>query len=108
MATLYDEPGATHATLEFLNEGPDALGLVCRCRTERGFEDFDLGGLDARATASIEVGRVSGEFECVWSCRDRRRRRYVWSYDGRRRRLRRGDRRDLDALFTYAYPARGR
>lgn len=106
-ATLYDDPDLAHSTLEFVNEGADALGLVCRCRTERGFEDLDLGGLGPGSSTSVEIGRVHGAFECVWSCADRRRRRYAWTYEGGRRRLRRGDHRTLEALFAYAYPARG-
>lgn len=103
-ATLSDEPGSGHATLEFVNEGAEAVGLVCLCRTGLGLEELELGRLGPRSTTSATVGAEAGPFQCVWSCADRRGRRYVWSYEGRRHRLRGRDRRTLEALFAAAYP----
>jgi hypothetical protein len=94
-ATLDDDAG----TLEFLNTGGSvAVGL--RYVTASGGNA--VGNLPPGETAAVRLeGTVTEPFRCVWSC-DAARGRFLWSYDGRRKRVRRRGL-DDDALFRTMY-----
>jgi hypothetical protein len=94
-ATLDDRDG----TLEFFNSGGSvAVGL--RYATANGWHE--VGNLPPGESVAVRLeGPVAEPFRCVWSC-EAAKGRLVWSYDGRRKRVRR---RGLDdnALFRAMY-----
>jgi len=94
-ATLDDDAG----TLEFLNTGGSvAIGL--RYVTGRGGNA--VANLPPGETAAVRLEQpVTEPFRCVWSC-ERARGALLWSYDGRRKRVRRGGL-DDEALFRAMY-----
>jgi hypothetical protein len=94
-ATLDDSEG----TLEFLNTGGSpAVGL----RYVTSNSAHDVGNLPPGESAAVRIeGPLAEPFRCVWSCESGRG-RLVWSYDGRRRRVRRAGLDDA-ALFRAMY-----
>jgi hypothetical protein len=102
-ATLESHTGET--VLEFVNEGAaTAVGLRCLYREPTGELAREyLGNVSPAGTASCRVHVEAGRpFRCVWGCDDGRRGVRLWSYDGRRKRLRTRRRGD-DVLFNAVY-----
>lgn len=94
-ATLDDDKG----TLEFLNTGGSvAVGL----RYVTAGAGHAVGNLPPGESVAMRLEEpVVEPFRCVWSC-ERGRGRLLWSYDGRRKRVRRGVP-DDEALFSAMY-----
>jgi hypothetical protein len=108
VATLLDDPDAQGASLELLNEGGAANGIECLAQTIGGIQHLAVGPLAPGEAKSVAVGSLpEGVFRCVWACSDASGRTYIWSYDGRRRRLRRHQRTALQDVFDDMYPAAG-
>ena len=99
-ATLLD----SNASLEFVNEGGPAEGLVCLALGANGMQELTIGGLGPGESKSVSVEPpAEGPFECVWGCSDVRGRTYVGSYDGRHRRLKRREHLPLEDVFRELY-----
>ncbi len=95
VATLDDSEG----TLEFLNTG-GAVAVGLRYVTAGGGNG--VANLPPGETAAVRLeGPVTEPFRCVWSC-EAAKGRFLWSYDGRRKRVRRRGL-DDDALFRTMY-----
>jgi hypothetical protein len=106
VAATLDESQPGETVLEFVNEGTDtAADLRCLYRgSAGGLVRRSLGNLAPGSTASCPVDIAAGEsFRCVWICDGRRGGAQLWSYDGRRKRLRRRDSSGEDAFFDAAY-----
>ena len=106
VAATLDESQPGETTLEFVNEGVDtAVDLQCLYRDVNGvLARQALGNLAPGAATSCHVDIASGDvFRCVWFCEGRRRSARLWSYDGRRRRLRRLQPDSGEAFFHTTY-----
>jgi hypothetical protein len=106
VAATLDESQPGETTLEFINEGTDTAGdLRCLYRDAAGdLVRGSLGNLAPGATASCSVDVAAGEpFRCVWICDGRRGGARLWSYDGRRKRLRPRGSGSEDAFFDAVY-----
>jgi hypothetical protein len=105
VAATLDESGAGDAVLEFVNEGiatAGALRLLYRNPTGELVRE-PLGNVPPGGTAGCRVHLDAGRpFQCVWVC-DGRRGTRLWSYDGRRRRVRGTQREHDGALFDSMY-----
>lgn len=105
IATVLDEPAIGQESIEFLNEGGHANDVNARIRVGTGFQDLNVGNLARGASAVIGLGRpVPTTIECVWSAHDAKGRVYVWTYDGRHERHRKGFALDLDEALQRLYP----
>jgi hypothetical protein len=105
VAATLDESGAGDAVLEFVNEGiAAAVALRCLYRDPTGgLVARPLGNVPPGGAASCRVRLDAGRtFQCVWVCEGRRGGR-LWSYDGRRRRVRGTELNDDVALFDGMY-----
>jgi hypothetical protein len=108
VVTLLDDPDSLAASLEFLNEGGPASGVECLAQVVGRIQHVAVGGLATGAAESVALGPLAeGDFRCVWACSDAKGRKYIWSYDGQHRRLRRGSPAALQDVFDEMYPAPG-
>lgn len=99
-ATLLESDGS----LEFVNEGGLAEGLVCLALGANGMHELAIGSLGPGESKSVQVEPpAEGPFECVWMCSDARGRTHVGSYDGRHRRLKRREQLVLEDVFRELY-----
>ena len=95
---------ASGETLEFVNEGGPADGLVCLARGRDRMRELTIGSLGPGESRSVSIEPTTGErFECVWMCSDARGRTHVGSYDGRHRRLKRMEHLALEDVFRELY-----
>lgn len=105
VAATLDESRGGAAVLEFVNEGiATAVALRCVYRDANGeLVRQPLGNVPPGGTASCRVRLDAGRpFQCVWVC-DGRLGGRLWSYDGRRRRVRGTQRSDDAALHDSMY-----
>jgi hypothetical protein len=92
-ASLVEEtPGENE--LELTNAGGEtAVDLRYVLADSAGaLSDGSVGQLapGVSTTVAVRVEFAADAFDCVWMCTDSKQRVHVWSYDGRRKRLKRG------------------
>ncbi|MDX6486802.1 MAG: hypothetical protein QOF43_1955 [Gaiellaceae bacterium] len=106
VSAVLAEPSPGDEQLEFTNVGGEtAIGLRLVVEDANGsLAARSLGQLAPSAATSAPVsGEIGEPFRCVWTCDDQRSRLHIWSYDGRRKLLRRHKTTTDEACFRFMY-----